>query len=114
MKEAEKSNELLDILEELRGGGGPTSIPKTLIFMARKLQCDEVVYTLANEGYRVDSIHGDKSQQSRTKTMDRFRWGRLELSRLSSAHYSFCLICVIQQEWAVDYPRGDRRCCSRY
>ena len=48
------------------GGGGVGRLagvlPKMIIFVSRKSDCDNLVDLLLNEGYSVDSLHGDKSQ----------------------------------------------------
>ncbi len=57
----------------------PKSLPKTLIFRSRKADCEDLVEDLIQRGYAADSLHGDKSQQARDKTMERFRSGRCRL-----------------------------------
>jgi ATP-dependent RNA helicase DDX5/DBP2 len=92
LKESEKEAKLMSILNSIRkvpgdstsNGIGPDSkqssdFPKTLIFVARKAQCDELVYTLQAEGLRADSLHGDKSQAMRDITMQRFRSSRCKV-----------------------------------
>ena len=54
-------------------------LPKMIIFVSRKSDCDNLVDLLLNEGYSVDSLHGDKSQALRERTMDRFRKGRIQI-----------------------------------
>lgn len=55
------------------------SIEKTIIFVGRKLHCEELVFLLRNEGYSVDALHGDKTQSMRSRVMDRFRTGKLSV-----------------------------------
>lgn len=55
------------------------SIPKVLIFVARKLDCDDLAYELRDLGYPVGTLHGDKDQTARTIIMNKFRSGALRL-----------------------------------
>ena len=50
---------------------------KVLVFVRMKHQADKVASKLNRDGIRSDAIHGDKSQRARTRTMDRFRDGKL-------------------------------------
>ena len=43
------------------------------------MQCEDIVDALMDEGYRADALHGDKSQQARSRTMDWFRRGRIKI-----------------------------------
>ena len=79
IRESEKQEKLMSVLDTIRGAKKASEIPKTLIFVARKIQCDDLVYALQAEGYQADSLHGDKSQQSRSITLDRFRSNRVQI-----------------------------------
>lgn len=54
-------------------------MPKTIVFMARKVECDEMADKLRSEGVPADSIHGDLSQEQRSRTLDRFRRGSVRI-----------------------------------
>lgn len=43
------------------------------------MQCEDIVHALMEEGYRADALHGDKSQQYRSRTMDNFRRNRFKI-----------------------------------
>ena len=43
------------------------------------MQCEDIVDARMDEGYRADALHGDKSQQARSRTMDWFRKGRIKI-----------------------------------
>ena len=81
VKEFEKNEELLNLLEDLRGGADrpPSAVSKTLIFVSRKSSCDELANELHQLGYAVETLHGDKSQERRTRAMDQFRAGRVKV-----------------------------------
>jgi ATP-dependent RNA helicase DDX5/DBP2 len=51
------------------------SFPKTIVFRSKKTDCDELGYQLRQAGFRADVLHGDKSQDRRDATMDKFRRG---------------------------------------
>ena len=54
-------------------------LPKTIIFVARKSDCDQLVKILTRLGYTSDSLHGDKTQDMRDRAMERFREGSLRI-----------------------------------
>jgi ATP-dependent RNA helicase DDX5/DBP2 len=56
-----------------------SKMPKTIVFMARKIDCDEMADNLRAEGVPADSIHGDLSQEKRSRTLDRFRRGSVRV-----------------------------------
>ena len=51
------------------------SFPKTIIFVGRRADCDQLVRILSKFGHSADSLHGDKTQIMRDKAMDKFRSG---------------------------------------
>jgi ATP-dependent RNA helicase DDX5/DBP2 len=80
LKEYEKRQKLPALLQGLQSNPeDPNSIPKTIIFVSRKSDCDDLADHLFDLGYKADSLHGDKSQMLREKTMDRFRSGRVRV-----------------------------------
>jgi len=50
-----------------------------IIFTRTKLDAQEVAEKLTREGYDIDALHGDLTQQQRTKVMDEFRHKTLQL-----------------------------------
>ena len=50
-------------------------IAPVLIFVNAKIVCRRLAGALKNEGFDADSIHGDKTQEERTKTLDAFKNG---------------------------------------
>lgn len=81
LKPNEKMNKLVSLLEDMNQSEDkhPKFIPKSIIFVARKSDCDDLADSLADSGYAVDTLHGDMSQAMRTKAMDRFRRGQLRI-----------------------------------
>jgi ATP-dependent RNA helicase DDX5/DBP2 len=79
VSEGEKSQVLDEVLLELNPTGAPEKIPKTIIFVSRKFACDDLANKLWNQGYSVDSLHGDKQQFLRTKVMDQFKRSYLRI-----------------------------------
>lgn len=81
--EHEKSDRLKEVLKEVNPTGSTSNdllqAPKTIIFVSRKSSCDQLANDLWNQGYAVDSLHGDKQQFQRTKVMDMFKRGKITL-----------------------------------
>jgi len=50
-----------------------------LIFARTKVETQEIAEKLTRDGYDIDSLHGDLTQQQRTKVMDEFRSKTLQL-----------------------------------
>jgi ATP-dependent RNA helicase RhlE len=51
------------------------AIDRVLVFTRTKHGADRVVKQLAQDGVAADAIHGNKSQNARTRALDRFRSG---------------------------------------
>ncbi|MGK0209495.1 MAG: ATP-dependent RNA helicase RhlE [Patescibacteria group bacterium] len=69
----DRKNELLiDIIEQY-------DISCALVFVAAKFKADRIVKVLRNAGVLADSIHGNKSQNQRTKVLDQFKNGKIEV-----------------------------------
>ena len=77
----DKYDELLDLLEYLNAdeNKSPRALAKTLVFVSRKHECDDLVEDLRQQGYSVDSLHGDKSQLLRDRAMTRFKGNQLQI-----------------------------------
>ena len=67
ISESEKVETLQKVIVELNPEGIPDNIPKCIIFVSRKHECDKLANELWNSGYSVDSLHGDRQQFERTK-----------------------------------------------
>lgn len=70
-----KEEKLLQLFSELQKSSTDGEIPKAIIFMSRKMDCDNLTDVLLRDGFSASAIHGDLSQQMRTLTLDRFRKG---------------------------------------
>ena len=78
VKPFEKSMKLEQILQDLvplspEGKPMMHTVPKTLVFVGRKSDCDEMAYDLRDMGYPVGTLHGDKAQNARSMIMQQFR-----------------------------------------
>ena len=60
------------------GGGGPVH-EKVIVFVAKKFSCNDLANRLWDEGFAVDSLHGDRPQWERTKVMQAFKSGVLRI-----------------------------------
>lgn len=52
---------------------------KVIVFVAKKISCHQLANQLWDEGFAVDSLHGDRPQWERTKVMQAFKGGQLLL-----------------------------------
>lgn len=55
------------------------TMDQSLIFTSTKMFADELVDKLRDLGYKADALHGDMSQQKRTKTMKKLRDGSVRI-----------------------------------
>lgn len=60
-------------------GRASLRVDKTIIFVSRKMSCDEVAFELKRAGFSCGTLHGDKSQAVRTEVMEKFRSGRFDV-----------------------------------
>ena len=81
VNEFDRPSELVSLLEDIRGGADkpPSDLPKTLIFVSRKSSCEDIKNDLYELGYRADALHGDMSQEKRSRCLDYFRAGRVRV-----------------------------------
>ena len=80
--DSQKPDELLLALQSTLDAAGITNkanIPKCIIFVSRKDMCEDLTYSLRDEGYSVDCLHGDKTQMARDRCMEAFRRGHIKL-----------------------------------
>lgn len=79
ISEGEKSDMLKTVFKEINPAGVPEKVPKSIIFVSRKSECDHLANSLWDAGYSVDALHGDKQQFLRTRVMDNFKNGKLRV-----------------------------------
>lgn len=82
VSESQKPDELLLALQAtLDAASTPNkaNIPKSIVFVARKDMCEDLTYSLREQGYSVDCLHGDKTQGSRDRCMEAFRRGHIRI-----------------------------------
>ena len=81
MHESEKTNNLIELLERMMASivDVPAVLPKSIVFVARRSDCDSLVRLLNRLGYASDSLHGDRTQDMRDRAMERFRDGTLRV-----------------------------------
>ena len=81
-KELKKPNRLKEILEGLVNKTSTKTMqahPKVLIFVSRKIQCEDMAVDLRQKGYLVDSLHSGKEQSERSSVINAFKEGSLRL-----------------------------------
>ena len=97
-QENDKFDQLTSILNEVvekknptdaANGNGPTNIAppvgggkehvKIIVFVAKKISCNDLANRLWDDGYAVDSLHGDRPQYERTRVMNAFKVGQLRM-----------------------------------
>ena len=59
--------------------GGGKKHGKVIVFVAKKISCHDLANRLWDEGFAVDSLHGDRPQWERTKVMQAFKAGQLRM-----------------------------------
>ena len=59
-------------------GGGKEHV-KIIVFVAKKISCNDLANRLWDDGYAVDSLHGDRPQYERTRVMNAFKVGQLRM-----------------------------------
>ncbi len=67
--DSEKMDALLELLDE----EDCENAKQILVFVNSKIACRRLARALEKEGIKADSIHGDKSQDERTKTLEAFK-----------------------------------------
>jgi len=92
VEDFEKLDRLKKILTDLTNEGVPEGEdatkardlggkkhPKVIVFVARKVNCDSLANQLWDDGFAVDSLHGDRVQWERTKVINAFKAGTLRM-----------------------------------
>jgi ATP-dependent RNA helicase DDX5/DBP2 len=59
--------------------GGGKDHPKVIVFVAKKVSCNDLANRLWDDGFAVDSLHGDRPQWERTRVMTAFKSGQLRM-----------------------------------
>ena len=88
--ENEKLDKLTAILKELTAEAGGDTDPariagggkhheKIIVFVAKKISCHDLANRLWDDGFAVDSLHGDRPQWERSKVMGAFKQGTLRM-----------------------------------
>jgi len=79
--ESEKFTKCTGLLKEMTSeeNGGKEKHAKVIIFVSRKMSCDSLANELWEDGFAVDSLHGDRAQWERTKVMNAFKAGTLRV-----------------------------------
>lgn len=71
--------------EEKPGNGRPTrdlggkKHPKIIVFVAKKISCNDLANQLWEDGFAVDCLHGDRAQWELTKVINAFKAGTLRM-----------------------------------
>jgi ATP-dependent RNA helicase DDX5/DBP2 len=89
-EEHQKFDKLKEILRELTQAGekndsegshsnGGKDHAKIIVFVAKKMSCNDLSNTLWDDGFAVDCLHGDRPQWERTKVMNAFKSGSLKM-----------------------------------
>lgn len=68
---------LLD--EQMRAENNGVSMPLTIVFVERKLRCDDVAEALRQEGLKAAALHGGLSQGERTAALAEFTSGHIHV-----------------------------------
>jgi ATP-dependent RNA helicase RhlE len=67
-----KTDLLIECLDEHKS-------ERSIVFMRTKHGAEKMMKLLANKGFAVDSVHGNKSQGQRTRAIDAFRKGEIKV-----------------------------------
>ncbi|CAM9095253.1 unnamed protein product [Ectocarpus fasciculatus] len=79
VEQGNKTDELKSVIADINPEGKKEEIPKTIIFTATKMTCENLANDLWNAGYAVDALHGDRQQFQRTKVMDQFKRSQIRI-----------------------------------
>jgi len=75
--ESEKTDALLTLLKTRGPDDG--RMKQVLVFVNAKIECRRLARQLQKAGVNADAIHGDKSQDERTKALEGFKKGEIEV-----------------------------------
>ena len=65
--------------EKLRVANGGKAHAKVIVFVAKKISCNDLANKLWEDGFAVDCLHGDRPQWERSKVMGAFKNGTLRM-----------------------------------
>jgi len=104
----DKYDELLDLLTYLNKDEqkNPRALTKTLIFVSRKHECDDLAEDLRAQGFSTDTLHGDKTQVMRDRAMTRFRGAQLQILVATDVAGRGLDVKDIQHVINYDFPAG--------
>jgi ATP-dependent RNA helicase RhlE len=77
VKKADKQNLLLDLIQEHQDNSKNNEL--SLVFSRTKHGAKNLARKLCNEGIKADSLHGNKSQNARQKTLDMYKRGEVRV-----------------------------------
>ena len=77
--EAENNGLGSDKVDPNRVVGGGKLHAKVIVFVARKISCNDLANKLWENGFAVDCLHGDRPQWERSKVMNAFKQGALRV-----------------------------------
>lgn len=111
-KEHEKEDKLFNLMEdkintlEKNPSKDPFRVPKTLVFVSRKANCDYIADQMKYEGFKVASLHGDMAQGSRSRVLDLFRSGRIRILIATDVAGRGLDVKDIENVINYDFPEG--------
>jgi len=65
--------------EKARVANGGKAHAKVIVFVAKKISCNDLANKLWDDGFAVDCLHGDRPQWERSKVMGAFKGGTLRM-----------------------------------
>lgn len=65
--------------EKARVANGGKAHAKLIVFVAKKISCNDLANKLWEDGFAVDCLHGDRPQWERSKVMGAFKNGTLRM-----------------------------------
>ena len=108
VKGMDKYDEVLDLLGYLNKdeNKNPRALAKTLIFVSRKHECEDLAQDLRAQGFSCDTLHGDKTQMMRDRAMQRFRGDQLQILVATDVAGRGLDVKDIQHVINYDFPAG--------
>jgi len=79
LKELTAETENIEKMEKSRIAGGGKAHAKVIVFVAKKISCNDLANKLWEDGFAVDCLHGDRPQWERSKVMEAFKNGTLRM-----------------------------------
>jgi len=77
LHDSEKTDALLELLRTRGPDHG--RLTQVLVFVNAKIECRRLARQLQKAGINADAIHGDKTQEERTKALEGFKTGTIEV-----------------------------------